>query len=470
MNFQHINRPTTHNKSLILNNVSSTQRSTQPAISHSTTYRPPPPTFYSNKSVSIPGHHKSLVINNNSTPNNNSSSNSTSRVTSGPHRSLIVNNNYPSTSLKTPLSKPSRNKKLILRSTPGSTIQRYRNNAGQSIVVIDGISFIAMGKRLIRQDLDQTGKTKSNVPRVLIRRLIKKKKVRYKKRGNAVYIRQPDGYERQGIHGKTLVLKDSQQGKRYCGTFTRYGTCPNKTRCGFIHDPNHRAACVSYLFTKTCRHNDGCRHSHHLTPENVPHCRHFQRIRCTNDDCPFQHVRVRPDAPLCRAFGVEGYCPKGLTCKQQHIIVCPTFAVLGKCSKPKCPLPHVNTTNNKKATLKAKQQWIRPQSTTTTIHKKTEQQQQEEEEDGFVPLLDDDNTDWNQYLIKNPMDDIKSLRFNEEEEEEEDNEDSSNNDTDDEIVYEEISDNEDDDDNSSMDNGSMEEIFEEVSDMEDDDE
>ena len=40
-----------------------------------------------------------------------------------------------------------------------------------------------------------------------------------------VYVKEPDGYVRQGRHGKSLVLQGNQKdkSKMYCGYFTRYG-------------------------------------------------------------------------------------------------------------------------------------------------------------------------------------------------------------------------------------------------------
>lgn len=45
------------------------------------------------------------------------------------------------------------------------------------------------------------------------------------KGGHLVYVKEPDGYVRQGRHGKSLVLQGSQKDKSqmYCGYYTRYG-------------------------------------------------------------------------------------------------------------------------------------------------------------------------------------------------------------------------------------------------------
>ena len=59
----------------------------------------------------------------------------------------------------------------------------------------------------------------------------KKKKVSRSKGGHLVYVKEPDGYVRQGRHGKSLVLQGTQtdKSKMYCGYFTRYGKLENVT-------------------------------------------------------------------------------------------------------------------------------------------------------------------------------------------------------------------------------------------------
>lgn len=185
----------------------------------------------------------------------------------------------------------------------------------------------------------------------------------------------------------------------------------------------------------------------------MPHCVHFQRGRCTNAECPFMHVRVRDDAPVCRAFAMEGYCSKGLECRDKHIHVCPMFAETGKCPNANCRLPHVARRTANKEDGKASG-IIRPGSWVSTAYlyqqkkiqedKKRnaqEQQQQaeeatantarksreEEEEEGFVRLFDSDDDDegWSQYFVKeqNQSEEAQVLRFSDKEDEQEEDED-----------------------------------------------
>ncbi|KAI8142618.1 hypothetical protein BJV82DRAFT_481636, partial [Fennellomyces sp. T-0311] len=119
------------------------------------------------------------------------------------------------------------------------------------------------------------------------------------------------------------------------------GKCPKGPRCTFLHDPSHRAICPRFLQNRCRKPASECRLSHTPSPNIMPHCVHFQRGRCTNSECIFMHVRVRPDAAVCRAFAMEGYCSKGLECRDKHVHVCPEFAETGKCSNANCRLPHV---------------------------------------------------------------------------------------------------------------------------------
>lgn len=54
-----------------------------------------------------------------------------------------------------------------------------------------------------------------------------KKRIR-SKNGNMVFVREPEGYVRQGRSGKSLVLKTKQMTRRHCGLFTRYGRQINR--------------------------------------------------------------------------------------------------------------------------------------------------------------------------------------------------------------------------------------------------
>ncbi|KAI9311402.1 hypothetical protein BX666DRAFT_1842144, partial [Dichotomocladium elegans] len=306
-------------------------------------------------------------------------------------------------------------------------------------VVIDGVKFIVKGRKLIRQDRLKGQPLPAGAPKKMG---LTTSRVQRSKKGNMILVRDPDGYIRQGPSGKSLVLKSKRAIKRYCGLFTRYGKCPKGIRCAFVHDPNHRAICPRFLQDRCKKPANLCNLSHTPTPHIMPHCVHFQRGRCTNASCPFMHVRVRPDAPVCRAFAMEGYCAKGLQCHDKHIHVCPEFAETGKCSNANCRLPHVaRRTSQEKGSAGV----VRPGSWTSAAYEHAQRKKamsekqakaqlkphnmqeafqnndtpkpsrEEEEEQGFVRLFDDSDDDegWSQYSSReNDPVETEQLRFN----------------------------------------------------------
>lgn len=98
--------------------------------------------------------------------------------------------------------------------------------------------------------------------------------------------------------------------------------------------------CKSFLHTGTCPAGDSCDLSHEANYHRLPACTHFLRGNCTNDTCPYPHIRVSESAPVCRSFSTLFYCPRGEECGKRHLFVCADHANHGKCDNPKCSLPH----------------------------------------------------------------------------------------------------------------------------------
>ncbi len=67
---------------------------------------------------------------------------------------------------------------------------------------------------------------------------------------------------------------------------------------------------------------------------------HFLRDGCTKSDCKYAHNKTSSSALVCRAFGLYGYCEKGLDCPDRHVYECPDFSNEGKCKAKGCKLPH----------------------------------------------------------------------------------------------------------------------------------
>ncbi|KAH7914596.1 hypothetical protein BJ138DRAFT_346700 [Hygrophoropsis aurantiaca] len=131
-----------------------------------------------------------------------------------------------------------------------------------------------------------------------------------------------------------------------CPRFTTTGACSRGLTCLYQHDPNKIAICWNFLQGNCPNNAETCNLSHDPTPERTPLCVHFANNgRCTRDKCPYPHVRVGQRTGVCRDFAVLGYCGKGLDCEMQHVRECPDFAEKGICSTKGCKLPHVIRAN-----------------------------------------------------------------------------------------------------------------------------
>lgn len=89
-----------------------------------------------------------------------------------------------------------------------------------------------------------------------------------------------------------------------------------------------------------CASGEACDLSHDLTPERVPNCLHFAKGNCAKAECPFTHSKAPPGAPVCRPFGMLGYCDKGGECEERHVFECPDFSNTGRCKTKGCKLLH----------------------------------------------------------------------------------------------------------------------------------
>lgn len=118
------------------------------------------------------------------------------------------------------------------------------------------------------------------------------------------------------------------------------GSCPKGPRCRYMHDPTKVALCKDFLKDGRCANGESCDLSHDITPERTPNCVHFAKGYCTKPDCPYTHSKAPPSAPVCRAFGFNGYCEKGADCTERHVFECPDFSNTGRCKVKGCKLLH----------------------------------------------------------------------------------------------------------------------------------
>ncbi|ROT36865.1 hypothetical protein SODALDRAFT_208952 [Sodiomyces alkalinus F11] len=125
-----------------------------------------------------------------------------------------------------------------------------------------------------------------------------------------------------------------------CRTFSSTGTCPKGPGCRYIHDPSKVAVCRDFLQKGICPNGETCDLSHELTLQRTPTCLHYIKGHCANANCPYTHHHVSPSAPVCRAFGIYGYCEAGAGCTERHVAECPDFSNTGKCKTKGCKLLH----------------------------------------------------------------------------------------------------------------------------------
>ncbi|KAJ9137885.1 Zinc finger CCCH domain-containing protein 3 [Pleurostoma richardsiae] len=125
-----------------------------------------------------------------------------------------------------------------------------------------------------------------------------------------------------------------------CQRFSTTGTCAKGPACRYVHDPAKVAACKDFLQKGECPNGDECDLSHDLIPERTPTCVHYLKGTCSNPNCRYTHVKLLPSAPVCRSFGLYGYCEKGASCADRHSYECPDFSNTGTCKNKRCKLLH----------------------------------------------------------------------------------------------------------------------------------
>ncbi|KAN0088678.1 hypothetical protein V8E55_005735 [Tylopilus felleus] len=247
--------------------------------------------------------------------------------------------------------------------------QRYRPSARSTQathdVVIDGVTFETSSRSLVRKGLPKPPSTSTKVPLKPIPQPTDFSRITHGHRlpAHRAYkskVSSRTQQPRPRNHNMTLnntrrPTQGRQPNKRMkylnkpCARFTTTGACSRGLTCMYQHDPNKIAICWNFLHGNCPNTAESCNLSHDPTPERTPLCVHFANNgRCTREKCPFPHVRVGQRHGVCRDFAVLGYCSKGLDCQMQHVRECPDFAERGTCSTKGCKLPHVIRANRKR--------------------------------------------------------------------------------------------------------------------------
>ncbi|WVN89277.1 uncharacterized protein L203_104498 [Cryptococcus depauperatus CBS 7841] len=142
------------------------------------------------------------------------------------------------------------------------------------------------------------------------------------------------------LNGELLPLKTATN--RLCPSYTKTGRCHKAHICKYIHDPTRVAICSKFLQGR-CELDSLCPLSHSPSAHNTPSCARFQLYtNCTFPGCPYPHVKVSSDAPICEDFAFIGWCDREEgSCTGLHSWDCPEFWSTGKCPrKDRCRFRH----------------------------------------------------------------------------------------------------------------------------------
>ncbi|KAI2624356.1 hypothetical protein GGR54DRAFT_596099 [Hypoxylon sp. NC1633] len=220
----------------------------------------------------------------------------------------------------------------ILQNGSSSNSVRSSNTAASGSpfeVVVDGIRFhvVQQGSKLVKTPNDVN--PPSATPKMTS---VGGVKFHRTKHGNLV---------RHGIVKAQQFAGGVKKVNEQCKTFSWTGSCPKGPRCRYIHDASKTAVCRDYLLKGKCLQGDACDLSHDIIEERTPLCVHFAKGNCHNPSCSYVHVEHPPTDPVCRSFGIYGYCEQGAQCPDRHVFECPDFSNTGSCKTKGCKRPHI---------------------------------------------------------------------------------------------------------------------------------
>ncbi|KAI5982449.1 hypothetical protein EDC04DRAFT_2592775 [Pisolithus marmoratus] len=267
-------------------------------------------------------------------------------------------NKYVNPTYKPPSSHSSQSYQNLASAHIPAPVTKSTQPSSTKDVVIDGVTFESSSRSLVRKDLpkpiavpvkaplrpmpQQESFRTTNGHRIPAGRAYKSKvssrSHRLRNRNLTLDNTRPP-QERRAARRLKYVDKP-------CPRFTTTGACSRGLTCMYRHDPDKIAICWNFLHGNCPNSAESCNLSHDPVPERTPLCVHFANNgRCTREKCPFPHVRVGQRHGVCRGFAVLGFCAKGLDCEMQHVRECPDFAEKGTCSTKGCKLPHVIRAN-----------------------------------------------------------------------------------------------------------------------------
>ncbi|XXG99209.1 hypothetical protein Hte_005545 [Hypoxylon texense] len=210
---------------------------------------------------------------------------------------------------------------------PGSS--NVSASAAPYEVFVDGIRFLVVqqGSKLVKAPDDVN--PPSATPKIAT---IGGVRFHRTKHGNLV---------RHGIVKAQRFAGGIKKVNEQCKTFSWTGSCPKGPRCRYIHDASKTAICRDYLLKGKCLQGEDCDLSHDVSEERTPLCVHFAKGNCHNSSCSYVHAEHAPTDPVCRSFGIYGYCEKGAKCPNRHVFECPDFSNTGVCRLKGCKRLHI---------------------------------------------------------------------------------------------------------------------------------
>ncbi|KAI5926123.1 hypothetical protein F4810DRAFT_655404 [Camillea tinctor] len=214
-------------------------------------------------------------------------------------------------------------------SSPAIGLPSTSTSATPYEITVDGIRFqvVQQGSKLIKTPGDVS--PPSATPKVTT---IGGVKFYRTKNGNLV---------RHGIVKAQRLATGIKKVNEQCKTFSWTGSCLKGPNCRYIHDASKTAICKDWLLKSDCPRGDSCDLSHETTEERTPLCLHFAKGKCNNPSCPYVHAEHAQTDPVCRVFGIYGYCALGAQCPDRHVFECPDFSNTGVCKLKGCKRPHI---------------------------------------------------------------------------------------------------------------------------------
>ncbi|CAG9535149.1 unnamed protein product [Cercopithifilaria johnstoni] len=127
-------------------------------------------------------------------------------------------------------------------------------------------------------------------------------------------------FKMRRINRRLRRIKDKlyTEASNECFEFAEHGHCLAGVFCSFDHggDSTHRITRVcNKLMLGLCRGH--CGQAHCLSPHQMPICDYFLRLTCSDERCPYLHVKHAVGSKPCEDFN-RGVCKKCSTCSFPH--------------------------------------------------------------------------------------------------------------------------------------------------------